>query len=582
MGLLYSAEWTSMTGDQYTVQIIDSTLQYDPEIAIDLGPDGFVIDYEGDPKNLTRGIIPSSCSISMLIPDASFETFISDLANSAENRFFVDIYHGSGNLPFWRGNIVPDICSFPDADFPYIFNLKAIDGLAKLKDVTLSSSYFSSQIDDLVSILSNLETSILWDSNDIFLLTAVNWYNSVMGTPSSSLDPLTKTLSSDQCYSFFDSKKQLQHTNCYHALEMLTTLWNARLFIANGRFYFIQINELKNPSTYIRYYDISGNQISSGSLNLEVTGIQRTGNFSYLRPVKIVSIEQNYWASYVSNRLPALTNYSNSIDVGMFSAGNGESLKIIGDILVDVSDSGNNQVENQVHFQLKINVGDYYLKNPGGIFEWTTNSNAAVDIYPYDVEENYNYYKTISISIDTPKIPKFGNSEFSLNFLQFENPDGNKITPPATVSWSFSYSNFNLTQTVMPDTVKIKHSETGTTGGTEYEKKLPEISMGDGPSSDANTKLKVYNNSTSSWEDSRDKWSEGGIGTPTWINQLLVKKNLALQSTARLRFNGTIANVDYRPYQTFTINSHKFTLLSASFYANRKEWRGYFHEIKET
>ena len=161
MGIRYTAVWTSMTGDQYYVDILDSTLSTNPATPIDLGSDGFVINYEGDPNNLSTGIIPSSCSISMLIPDSTFETFISDLANSAENRFLVDIYHGSGKLPFWRGNIVPDLCSYPDADFPYLFNLKAIDGLAKLKDVTFSFSYLNSQIDDLIGILSNLETSSL-------------------------------------------------------------------------------------------------------------------------------------------------------------------------------------------------------------------------------------------------------------------------------------------------------------------------------------------------------------------------------------------------------------------------------------
>jgi hypothetical protein len=91
----------------------------------------------------------------------------------------------------------------------------------------------------------------------------------------------------------------------------------------------------------------------------------------------------------------------------------------------------------------------------------------------------------------------------------------------------------------------------------------------------------VYNTS-GAWVESRDYWTVGGSGTPTWINQLLTQRNLALQATARRRYHGTIANVDYMPFKTFEINSKKYTLMSGTFNANRNEWQGDFHELSET
>ncbi len=582
MGIRYQAYFKNRDGIRYRIDILDDNLASDVAEEIKMAENGFSIRYEGDTSDITKGILPSSCSVGIIISNASIETFITDIANAVEERFFLRIMKQTGTFKlFWIGFIVPDLSTFDDSNYPFVFNFNAIDGLSRLKDFTYVPVLNYRFIDIFIAIFSRLKTTQFWNVTDIFLSTAINWFASPMfsGAPASSLDPLLLTRVNQNSYTYLDSGERIYH-NCYDVLIQLLLQWNARIYLNNGQFFIVQINQLINDTISIHSYSKSGTFISDTSaFQLTVSGFRNMGQYTFLRPVKTVNLLNDYRLNiFITDRLALYYVYNSIINVGMFSASNAEILNISGIVNITLTDTGSTVQNNKLHFRMQMKIGNYYLENPGGVYSWTTNSAALVNLYSATFGD-YNYVTTLNFSIQNSPIPEMGVGEFSFNFLGIEDDAGNIIVPlPSTLNIAISYSNFSLKQTGTDG--KQSYSASSALTGTHFQKKLVDLLTGDGPSSDAVGKLEILDTS-GAWVESREYWTVNGVGTPTWINQLLTTNILALQSTARRRYSGTIAGVELFAYQTVIINNVKFALMSGVFDAANNEWKADWHEIKE-
>jgi hypothetical protein len=588
MGIRYQTYWTNQKGTRYQIDICDDELTSDIAEDFDMGEDGFSISYKGDSSDIIKGVLPSSCTISMLIVDEAMEAFINDIANSAENRFVLRIFKFdfSSKQYFleWIGTIVPDLSSFDDVNYPFMFTFNAIDGIGKLKDIDFEPAADTSFIGFILKILSQLDSFEFFDDTDVILSTHVNWYAASMfdTAPDDTLDPLAISKVDPQAYTTLDEQKNRQYKKSYDVLSQILEQWNARMFLADGHFYFIQINELQNASIKLRHYYKSGDASSVVSeLTSNITGFQYFGRFSFFRPVKTVSVQNAYWMPSLADRLPNYPDpnyYAAESDIGMFSAGNGEIIDINGTINISVSDTGSSSQDNRLHFRMVVRLGNYFLYNdPVQGYIWTTSA-TVIDFYS-PIFNGYNYTTSVPISITTPEIPEMSSGVFSFAFLQFEDSAGNILTLPDTVSYANTTNGISLKQTGADG--KKKYSESSTINGIDYEKTLPDILTGDGPSSDAAGKIEIKN-TLGNWEESRDNWTVGGTGNADWINSLLCKKVLALLSTARRKYSGTLAEIDLHPYNTLSINGIQLAFLSGNFNANTGFWKAELFEIKET
>jgi hypothetical protein len=577
-----TATWTSLTGDQYKVELLDSTLPGDSTDTMELGTDGFQLRYEGKPDDLLNLIIPSSVSLSVLIQSSIDESLISDIANSAEGRFSLRIYkyNVSAFTLFWAGIIISDLSEWQDAAYPFLYVMKAIDGLSRLKEITYSPPASFSFIDHLAQVLGQLNIVQFWAATDTFFSTTSNWYSYKMFTtaPPATLDPLKASAVGINTYTYLDNDKQRQYMNCFDVLKQILQQWNLRIFLSNGRFFLIQVNQLVAGGTVnFHNYDITGGYLADESITLGQTSFNRKGSFRFLRPVKKISFLNSYWMQSQSERLPSQPDYITPVSTGLFSSGNAETITFSGKVDITMTDSASDGGTTILHFKLLMKIGAYYLGYNGLNYYWTTDSTTRVDVYSPAII-NFNGTPSIVILFTTQALQEMGEGSFSFDLYQYEDDTGTAITLPSTVTCTIAYWGFSLQQSLADG--KQPYSATSSYTGTLFEKKLPDLLTGDGPSSDDKGKITVLDTS-SAWVEARGDWTAGGTGTGTWLNQLMAQKSLALLALAIRKYHGTIENGNILAHHVISFDSKNYALLAGTFYPNYDRWTGDWAEVTE-
>lgn len=241
MAVRFLSEHTSSAGRLYKIKISDPDFV---GVTIRFATDsrGFALSYEGDANDNLAPLITSRLEFGMYIEDANHEAFISDLIVSSESRFTVAVYEyvfGADSL-LWCGYIMTDIAKKQDEDYPYLFNVTATDGLARLKNHyfnqydlenplvdPVSNSFVQLIVDVCLSRLTGL-TDNYFGPSDIFLKTHVNWYNDGHAAPAESVDPLDKTWVSPRVFATKETTRW-KYKTCYEALEIIARHWNARI-----------------------------------------------------------------------------------------------------------------------------------------------------------------------------------------------------------------------------------------------------------------------------------------------------------------------------------------------------------------
>ena len=120
----------AITDDLWRIEIFDSS--FVGEESEFIVADGARLSYRAEGDTPQAPILSSEFSFTMLIENETQEDLIIDMAAAAESRFTVVVYR-DGKF-YWAGVInSPDI-TIEDADYPYGFDIAAVDGLALLRN----------------------------------------------------------------------------------------------------------------------------------------------------------------------------------------------------------------------------------------------------------------------------------------------------------------------------------------------------------------------------------------------------------------------------------------------------------------
>ena len=133
---LYS-EFLSSRGTYYKVEIWDEDYTGSSPDEFRVDGNGFELNYTGQTDNIYSPVIGSSISMGMYIRDAATAAFETSLKNYQENRYYIKIYRGPNDASttfFWGGYILQDVVAVEDVSQPYILQISANDGIARLKD----------------------------------------------------------------------------------------------------------------------------------------------------------------------------------------------------------------------------------------------------------------------------------------------------------------------------------------------------------------------------------------------------------------------------------------------------------------
>ena len=270
----------NILGDSYKIEVIDKT--GGTSGIFEFSGDGYDVTPIGEPKNPHKIFNPSQCTFTMRIDpgNGAHSSFIEDLKNSPENRFFVKAYH-DGFLDF-AGPIKMDAVSYQDVPKVYDFTIVASDGISGTAGIDYSDdgeAYSGRQtyMEHISNIIQKIGVEDLYDGDDA-ITVVVNWYAEEM--PNKGTDNPWDMASVD--HELFIKRGEDGSPifmKCMRVLEILLTPWHACLRYGQGRWWIEQINERANSAFVGWTYDAAGAIRQGQTFNLDSLIEQNKGNW---------------------------------------------------------------------------------------------------------------------------------------------------------------------------------------------------------------------------------------------------------------------------------------------------------------
>ena len=310
-GIRYTSNYTSFNGQEYQLDIYDTNFT-GSETDISLGDGGCEISYDASGDKKFNPICASTMEWKFMVEDDDARDWIEDLITTIpEKTIYAYLYENNFNTDpvlIWGGYLLLDLSSMPDESFPYEVTMRAVDGLALLKEQKWMKAGASGYTEADTYIADGRQNFIYWitevlikcDSHtaslgaiDYDFSTSVRWYNADMGAASFlDDDPLKLThVTMDTFYELKDNG-DYEPQDTYKVLEAICTTWGLRVVYWEARYHFIQVNEYIMPEAgtfaapdniYSRVYNLAGalqgnleylgnNYFSRYQLELNTTG----------------------------------------------------------------------------------------------------------------------------------------------------------------------------------------------------------------------------------------------------------------------------------------------------------------------
>lgn len=241
------AEFKDDRNEVWRVSIYDTNPTWNPanKEEFSLGSEGFVIRHEGANEQQHQPIVGSSVEFTMYENDSAHTQTLDLLYSFAEGRLLLEIYKDpdGDNEIYWRGVILAEQVERADEPFPTAVRLTATDGLANLREVDFNLTLGGLGSDGLyirshiIRCLNALPTTDLYGTSDTFL----RYLNDLqLSDAVDNADPLDTILGSVPVT--INDDGTTTPYSCYDILHSLATCFNARIFMAEGMYWFWPIN----------------------------------------------------------------------------------------------------------------------------------------------------------------------------------------------------------------------------------------------------------------------------------------------------------------------------------------------------
>lgn len=252
--------------------------------------------------------IPGRCEVSFLIEDDDMLTFITDIANQVEDRFFIII--SEAGFQTFVGVVTHDFITYPDVSYPFPFTINAVDGLTRMKDVDYvdengdpflevgTSNYFSC-MDHIFNCFSKLNLDI-YDNffNSKHIWVHCNWYD--VNMVNTSDNPLEMAFISSDLFYEYDNEGNLLPDSCFEVLKTILTAFGMQVKYAKGIYLMWQPSSLTTGSNFYWNYQVDGtpsgtrNQSFKNVIDKETIYPKYQGNWHFLSAIRQVKVIYSY------------------------------------------------------------------------------------------------------------------------------------------------------------------------------------------------------------------------------------------------------------------------------------------------
>lgn len=623
MAIRFTSEFRSDTGIDYKIEIDDS-LFVGSSTSFVVGSNGFTLEYSGETDDIVSPIMSSNVSIPFLVQTVLQQTFFEQLVSVQESRFRVKIsrFDSGSYKTYWVGYIMQDIAQIEDASFPYIYELRAVDGLGRLAniDYNINNDIFQNslaltRLNKLIyNCLSAVGTTDLFAPGEAFVETCVNWWENNM-VYSTTKDAANEIAVDRRIWTSINDGGVETYTKIIDVLRQLCVTFGARVYQSNGRFVFEQYGERAAATRITSTYDRAGSYIATATKSDDVTINQTIGaarmagnQFDFLPAIKRCEIEfqQRFMGSRVGqilfnqNRTAAQVFGFISADANAVLEINCPSVRFyitnqsppppsvpfsaitpIFGLMIRIEDVNN----PGVYWYYSRAFNGYNTATPYGPASWTTTASDYM-FDPGNSQFNFNGNMAIlsSINIQTDQLPVSGELVFQLkqpvlryvfnNAVYSSPPSYSGLPVDSFVSYNY-FANVDYVSdgALNPQSVIYRASNGNTRIESNLVLSLGTTAVADGPLQTGN--LAIYNGSV--WIGS-DQWRKGNSGTYKKILQLLVTEALGLHAKPIRRYNGSFYS-SHDVSRRFTFDLFDWLFIGGTFSANNENIDGEFFAI---
>ena len=627
----YYTEFRSLRGDFYLLEIWDADHTGDATRVYCDG-NGFTLSHDGEVDALYSPIIGSSVTFNLFNQDAAFDTFLSDILDQQEKRFYIKIYRSKYEAGddldgwynttkvvqdgmvmfatpyeektkyydfFWAGFIVQDLIEQADESKPRLTSFKAADGISLLSTIDYEFSLVSSNKsfkDIIIDILQDSEIDDLFTGDEHILTTVANWYADEH-TYSATSDPTVNTRIDLKAYTQYTQQEGRTYTNALQVIRELCLVFGARFYFDTS-FRFEQISERDNTNIREWRYLKDGTQYETESLSLDVdvdqSNIYRSGGlFRHLPAVKKVSLQlqKKSAANIIGGVVRYDSSFGDETDLGVIpSANNG---RILLDMRAEIQTfiatplTGVATPIFAVTLRLEPSDGsaNQYYRNilisgqtSFGIGSWGT----TLGTYKFagtNVSRQTSATTATVHNMATAPLPKDGEVFLDITILGLYDANGSSTSFfTGGNSYAFAvdlrsarYENDNNPASIVSSTFSATNSSTRL--GSNITIDLGTTRLGDG----AGAIGSLYAYTGSAWTPSTG-WREGNSGSYVDIAKLVTQNVLGLQTKVVRRFEGTtIQGHNFKDRLTF--DTFKWIQLRGEYNANTDEYNGEWFAI---
>ena len=423
----FYGEFKDEVGDVWRINLHDTSYN-GTATEVTLGAEGFALTYSGNNEDRHQPIIGSSVEFTVMNDGGTFDTFLNSVLPAAdEGRMQVEIRKDPDNVNslYWAGILAAEQVEQDDAPAPNPVHMTATDDLGNLQrlhfDQTNGVTTFNeirTPVEHMLQILNQMRTENLWGATDGFF-RYVNDVEMDGYTGSDWLDDvqLDNPFVNDDDEIYEGSRGY----NSYEILESIARSLNARVFQANGYWWFMPVNcylraaDSDDWTTDVVQVDKSGAaaalttgetaELANGYVNeTDADFVKMAGGIiTYLPPLKRVRRTRDYFGNQL-----AVTQYSQAITTGDNIVYNdtdrtyisGLAFSISGgcQIALDAASVSNIPLNNAfLQLQLTIKCGTLYFTNTG----WgSTAGEYILSIAQFNQSDGFNAGLPWSVATD--------------------------------------------------------------------------------------------------------------------------------------------------------------------------------------
>lgn len=305
MAIRFRSQFETLDGQVYTIHIHDTDHTGDVT-DLNVALPGMVISYAGG-EDLFHAILPSTCTVPIVIENLTDAVFLENLATSDEGRFRLVVRKGDGDGQplWWVGVITLDNIVIPHDAYPYTVEIKAVDGLQLLSRKSYDNTGSTRVRDQILYCLKAIGTDDLFETGGVDV-TFLRYREDMVPDVATYDDAFYDVRVNPFLYNPDTGTYAADGMSLERFLTEMARMYNCRIYMAAGSFWFDPVVPLLNSpgNPYMSTLYADGTEGTDESYTRVTTFGASAG--IYLRRA----------SGWVKQYLPAVSKVTRPLDFG--------------------------------------------------------------------------------------------------------------------------------------------------------------------------------------------------------------------------------------------------------------------------